>query len=493
MVWERHAGILPAAGVLLSSSFAFLMAGMAVAHADELADLRANQQLLQQRIDQLAAAAPGAAVPGTPSLAGSFPRSFLIPGTDTSIHIGGFIRFNAVEVVHGGQPTNGINGEPNTTIGENGILLSIPLAKAPDATNQRNAHRDSNNFEFNVRESRLRIETRTPTPWGAAGTVFEFDWAGGSVGKLHVPDSLAPRLRLAYATLGPWLAGQGYSLFNDLESHPTTLDFGGDVGPTGLVRPPQLRYTWKGANGWAIAGALEAPDTTLLTPNYATDRSGTGTLGGVNLAVNSYPSGVLAVMWHQPWGHVSARGVVTGDQVRDGRFIDRWYEGYGGALSGSFKTWGRDVLTWGGSGGVGMQRYQNGSETWDLASNIRALPATQAEANADIFKQTSSWGAHAGYEHWWGPHLRSNFSGGIQHKDFPRSLIGHVNNDGWSCGTVQNCYESNKDLISSHVNLVYSPVSFVDVGVEWVHGHRETTAGFGGDLDVVIGQMTMKF
>ena len=67
--------------------------------ADELADLRANQELLQRRIDQLAQNPPGPgigvpgaygtqAVPGQPLAGGSFPRSFLIPGTDTSIRVG---------------------------------------------------------------------------------------------------------------------------------------------------------------------------------------------------------------------------------------------------------------------------------------------------------------------------------------------------------------------------------------------------------------------
>ena len=70
-----------------------LMSGLSGARADELSDLRANQQLLQQRLDQLAqvGVAHPQLPPGTQTIAGSFPRSFLIPGTDTSIQIGGFV------------------------------------------------------------------------------------------------------------------------------------------------------------------------------------------------------------------------------------------------------------------------------------------------------------------------------------------------------------------------------------------------------------------
>src|SRR6266704_2240555 len=66
-----------------------LLAGPPAAKADELADLRANQELLQQRLDQLAQAGPATGAPAGPIGVGSFPRSFLIPGTDTSLRVGG--------------------------------------------------------------------------------------------------------------------------------------------------------------------------------------------------------------------------------------------------------------------------------------------------------------------------------------------------------------------------------------------------------------------
>jgi hypothetical protein len=67
---------------------AALLAGGPGAKADELSDLRANNELLQQRLDQLSQTQDK---PATGLAAGSFPRSFLIPGTDTSIRIGGSV------------------------------------------------------------------------------------------------------------------------------------------------------------------------------------------------------------------------------------------------------------------------------------------------------------------------------------------------------------------------------------------------------------------
>jgi len=79
---------------VLAGASAMLLAGVGfpIAHADELSDLRANNVLLQQKIDQARAIngdIPPPAEDGQGALHGSFPRSFRIPGTETSVRIGG--------------------------------------------------------------------------------------------------------------------------------------------------------------------------------------------------------------------------------------------------------------------------------------------------------------------------------------------------------------------------------------------------------------------
>src|SRR5580700_3110926 len=98
-----------------------LAIGSHPAPADELADLRANQELLQRRLEQLAQeeggggqAAPdkNASIGGYPGptsegpatvqmMGDSFPRSFLIPGTDTSLRVGGRVQTNATYWITG--------------------------------------------------------------------------------------------------------------------------------------------------------------------------------------------------------------------------------------------------------------------------------------------------------------------------------------------------------------------------------------------------------
>jgi hypothetical protein len=152
-----------------------LLAGSPAALADELADLRANQERLQQRIDQLSQAAPGSVpipgqyVPGygpptgapgpnQPVVSGSFPRSFLVPGTDTSIRIGGFANAVAQWYASGanqGGSLNGQGGINNNTFfdgpGGTGNLPNIPLNNTPQ-------HSRSNAFDLSPRTSRLLFD-----------------------------------------------------------------------------------------------------------------------------------------------------------------------------------------------------------------------------------------------------------------------------------------------------------------------------------------------
>lgn len=69
--------------------------------ADELSDLRANSELLQRRLDEIHRTPTnspsagdfngGGGFNGAAAGGGSFPRSFLIPGTDTSVRVGGTV------------------------------------------------------------------------------------------------------------------------------------------------------------------------------------------------------------------------------------------------------------------------------------------------------------------------------------------------------------------------------------------------------------------
>ena len=52
---------------------------------------------------------------------------------------------------------------------------------------------------------------------------------------------------------------------------------------------------------------------------------------------------------------------------------------------------------------------------------------------------------------------------------------------------------SNKLLATSHLNLFWSPVAFVDFGAEYGWGHRVTVANAKGDAYAIAGTMRVRF
>src|SRR5262245_12571871 len=230
-----------------------LLTGLPAASADELADLRANQELLQRRIDQLAQATPFVKGPGTPGamgaeatpgaalIGGSFPRSFLIPGTDTSIRVGGFIDLTGLYYFQGNNNVN--PGTPSSNFGQNGNLNSLPIGlqfvPGLGTVQPGQAHSRGNGiFTSSPQQSRFNVETRTPTAWGEARTFLEWDFSrcnNFSCQTLQQDggDSLLPRFRFGYGTLGGFLAGQAISNFADSDADTESMEFGGAMGSTG--------------------------------------------------------------------------------------------------------------------------------------------------------------------------------------------------------------------------------------------------------------------
>ena len=112
------------------------------------------------------------------------------------------------------------------------------------------------------------------------------------------------------------------------------------------------------------------------------------------------------------------------------------------------------------------------------------IPATAGAAGNVLVKPTVSWGGNVGYRHYWLPNLRSTLSGGIWHHDINTNLrlrgttsaaggttagvldVGtrHRQTGGGGCGL-------NKELINAHVNLIWNPVPFADVGIEYIWAH----------------------
>ena len=175
--------------------------------------------------------------------------------------------------------------------------------------------------------------------------------------------------------------------------------------------------------------------------------------------------------------------------LNDGKFVDRSYFGYGGGVSGDVKPgwfgWGKDDFQWQFTAGTGIGRYLNDSFDAGLATNYTPAPprpAPQPQRSINSVKPIFEVGGTVGYQHFWLPNLRSTAVYGYAQYSVPSQLLGPVES------TV-----ANKQLQTAHVNLIWSPVAFIDTGVEYMWGQREAVANIHGTEQTLIGKFRVKF
>jgi hypothetical protein len=547
----RNAAITATIACALSAPLAI---GSYAAQADELADSRANQELIQSRVDQLAQIQPGAAAPaapGAPIGAGSFPRSFMIPGTDTSLRLGGFGNARVTWYLRGQQPSNALFGNGGGNLdrqegsGGTGNLPNIPLHTPFNASYSR-----SGGFYITGKSTRIFVDARTPTAWGSAQAYAEFDFNNSNNnvttnGVMSVVPNYTMRLRQAYASVGPWLAGHATGSFTDNDAEIEVIDDGGGAGHSGRARNGQVRYTW--ASPWpgiTVVAALEQPQSEFTGPNgsFAADSSpvAVSSCPTANLSVgaspttaldpanqlataclansaefdaaqNREPAGVLAVRFNQPWGHLRLATVVKDAVLADGRGIDKAWVGYGGSISGDvkpFPVWSpRDDLIFRAVAGEGVGGYvpttqavvtnfggtlggrnptivggMGGGNSFNTTTGTG--PAARAAYDSAVLGRTiTAFGLKIGYQHWWTGELRSNADFGVWHQDVP--ILPGI--------TAANRGTVNKELSVAHINLMWSPVAFISTGLEYTWGHRVTATEAKGDSHVIQGLLRVSF
>lgn len=414
---------------------------------------------------------PTASAPG----GGSFPGSFLVPGTNTSFAVHGFIQFDLTQDMgpHGGDDSIGIDGVPLEGSGASAANLA--------------AHSANGGITMGVKPTRPNIETRTPTAYGELKTYIEFDFNQTAGGQLGGNADLF-RLRQAYGTLGPWLIGQADTLWEDAQTWADIAQGGQDVGimNSGIRRHPQIRYTWLAGSGISLAGSAELPTYNSSLGNQI----GLGTTTGAtltNLSANestSYsntPHFVGAAEWDQPWGHVRVAGMAGVNDYRgtgntSGIFtstaLNHQTAQWGLRIGGHLNTWGKDALRggfWYNHGGADYSAEMvQGGELYNTATGAHTA--------------TKEWAGYATYEHFFNGQWRANESFGYGH------LSG---NPGFTNASL--LANLNSRMFTNEVNVIYSPVPQTDFILEWQHFDRKVQSGANGVQDRIDFQSKFYF
>ena len=295
-------------------------------------------------------------------------------------------------------------------------------------------------FNINAKASQLRIDVRAPEVPGKPRFYYENDFYGSGGGEFPF------RVRHLYGQFYNVIVGQTYSVFEDPDVWPDTVDYEGPNSAT-FARRPLIRYQHRFDDAWQLNLGIEQPDSEIdFDPATDPDAS----------TRNEAPDGGFNVRWeNEDIGHVQFATILR-DIGIDGPVVgDQNVFGWGLNLSGGFNVFDTDSMQVQATYGEGIFRYvnddfQNLDAAFDSGGDLEALPYL---------------GLMFGYTHRWNSVWRSTVS------------YGYVNVDNSSGQDATAYHETHY----ASLNLVWQIREKLSVGLEELYGRKETNDGSDGD------------
>ncbi len=278
---------------------------------------------------------------------------------------------------------------------------------------------------FHARQLFLNLAVTRPTAHGDVDLFVEGDFFGA--GNTF-------RLRHAYGRWGNWLAGQTWSQLVDEDGFIETLDFAGADSGT-LLRTAQLRFTHPFSESilWRIG--IEENVADVLGPTVA---------GQIR---NRFPALASGVRLGTVENHLYCLGAIA-----DATFVpdvgpDQTETVWALGLSSRFSIGPDDSL---------ISRFIGGDGANSLITDNTLSPTgLSAPAGQIIALREFTWSI--AYLHYWRDDLRSN----LVYRQAKASSL--PSQSGSELQAIQ--YAAG--------NLIWTPVEFIDIGVEYLFGQRQ--------------------
>ncbi len=383
--------------------------------------------------------------------------AFKLPN-GTTIKLGGYVK---LDVLHDLSERPALLSSADSAGSDYPIFSQIPTSADTNVYGRRKG-----STRIDARQTRLVVASSTPTSYGPFETYIETDFFGNSPAySALATNSYGLRLRRAYGTFYGFTVGQNWTTFLDVAAVPETLDITGPAGAAS-IRQAQIRYTYDFGNGHSLTAAIENPETDVTT----TANSMASTV------INHYPDVIGVWKYQSDWGHINARALVRNLAVKNnpGSAVvedNKW--GYGVAASGKWKpflgekeAYAKDNLLLSVGGGTGIGRY--------IAEAAGLAGILTASNDIDLL---TTWGGYAGYQHFWTDALRSSVAYGHSQTD-QNALMAAA---------------AQKSADSVHANLIWSPIPSMDVGFEYIWGHRTVHNDAKGYMNRLQASATYRF
>jgi hypothetical protein len=252
------------------------------------------------------------------------------------------------------------------------------------------------------------------------------------------------------------------------------------------VRQVQIRYTYGFGNGISTSLGVEAPSSDVTTTSGVSNPDSNA---GGGVGWRTAPDVTGRVLYKPGWGLLALRGVLRpqiaiNDAGASSRF-EKSVFGYGVGVTLAVNMLDdRLVLTASGNAGNGLGRYLDSTTKGFGAASDFGLPGVTA-ANASL----DTVGVHAGMigaQYFLTPTLRTNIAIGGARLVLPQytarfdGCVGAVS-------TKTTCATVNASEWAGSINLVWSPVKMLDIGVEYQHVERvlqqPASTGANGGLE----------
>jgi hypothetical protein len=294
-------------------------------------------------------------------------------------------------------------------------------------------------FNVNARGSSLSVDVRAPDLPGNLRFYYNNDFFGSGSGMSY-------RLKQLYGEFYNVTAGWTYSVFEDPDAWPDTVDF---EGPNAVIfaRRPVVHYQWQICDQLEMTLGVEQPSAEIdanSTPNTFT-------------TVNTMPDAGFNLRWENAKvGHVQGALILRDIGAHGPGVGSQSVFGWGVNLATSLNAWGRDSFQGQATYGEGIFRYFND----DFINNDAAFDAS---GNLNPLK---AFGITGGYTHYWTDTLRSTATYGFV----------DIDND-----ITQGPMAYHRTHYGS-LNLVWQIRKHLSVGVEGLYGFKSVQGGASGDV-----------
>ena len=334
---------------------------------------------------------------------------FYIPGTDTCIKLGGYLRADVT--VNGAA----IYDDPSWGGGPGGAAAENNRARFSLAARSRED---------------INIDTRTATEYGVVRTFFDatFNWTGTGGDPIAGSDV---GVYYAFVQFAGFTIGKAISQFSAPWTNYPGNNFDGLVGGGGTVTGVnQFFYTAQFGNG--VSGTLGVQDSTQYyqagVVNFGALGSGASYSGTSDYAGTVFPDIVGNITVDQAWG-VAQLSVAAHDNnpayynnalIQAGHPDDKW----GFAVQGALTI--KNIPTGAGDTINAQAVYTNGATRYniqDLAGSAGAWLTTNggtvgfSYAPDSVFSTNgqqqliSTWGGRGAFNHNWNPYWSSAIYG----------------------------------------------------------------------------------